>query len=178
MTAVDSLAPPIGRVYNVRPAPRREPPFDDEPSFRHLSRIGPLDRPLPFETAAPAAPVAVRPALSAPHRMPQDLPDPGTISRTILIGIIEVATGLRPAAQLAPYMAPGVQAGLSRDAGSITRLGTAKRPARVHSVHLSAPVDDGVEVAAVLQIGQRFRAVAMRLEAKDSRWRCLRLQIG
>ena len=32
----------------VRPAPRREPPFDDEIPQRHLTLVGPHDRPLPF----------------------------------------------------------------------------------------------------------------------------------
>src|SRR6266566_181210 len=38
---------PSHRV-TVRPAPRREPPFDDEIPERHLTLVGPHDRPLPF----------------------------------------------------------------------------------------------------------------------------------
>ena len=36
------------RPITVRPAPRREPPFDDELPERYLQLIGPHDRPLPF----------------------------------------------------------------------------------------------------------------------------------
>jgi hypothetical protein len=33
-------------------------------------------------------------------------------------------------------------------------------------------------VCATVQTGTRVRAIAMRLEAKDGRWRCVRLQLG
>lgn len=46
--------------YAVRPAPQREPPFDDEPATRHLSLVGPMDQLLPFEPVDPHGPSTLR----------------------------------------------------------------------------------------------------------------------
>jgi len=176
-----------GRPFALRPAPHREPPFDDELPARHLSLVGPLDQPLPFDalpsgllpfeqlgTEAPARPdpFAARP--TGRH----ELPEPGVQARRLVIGMIETVTGRRPASQLRHHTSPTVQAGLARDAGRITRLGTARRPATLHSLHVTEPADGVAEVAAVLRVEGRFRALALRLEGLDGRWRCVRLQIG
>ncbi|HEX8766730.1 MAG TPA: Rv3235 family protein [Jatrophihabitans sp.] len=168
--------------FLLRPAPRREPPFDDEQPGRHLSLVGPLDQPLPFddEGAPPSTmrlawqpdPFAVRPTGR------DELPEPTVLARRLVIGVIETVTGRRSAAQLRHHTSPTVQAGLVRDAGRITRLGTARRPAALHSLHVTEPADGVAEVAAVLRVGDRFRALALRLEGLDGRWRCVRLQIG
>jgi hypothetical protein len=169
------------RRFALRPAPRREPPFDDEQPGRHLSLVGPLDQPLPFDAeATPAAtrldpqpdPFVVRP--TGRH----ELPEPTVLARRLVIGVIETATGRRSASQLRHHTSPTVQAGLARDAGRISRLGTARRPAALHSLHVTEPADGVAEVAAVLRVGDRFRALALRLEGLDGRWRCVRLQIG
>jgi hypothetical protein len=95
-----------------------------------------------------------------------------------VIAVIEAATGRRSAGQLSSHTTPGVQAGLVRDAGRINRLGTAARPASLHSMHLAEPADGVVEAAATVRVGARYRAIAFRLEGLDGRWRCVRLQIG
>ena len=95
-----------------------------------------------------------------------------------MIGVIETATGRRPASQLRQHTSPTVHAGLARDAGRIDRLGSARRPATLHSVHITEPADAVAEVTAVLRVGDRFRALALRLEGFEGRWRCVRLQIG
>jgi hypothetical protein len=48
----------------------------------------------------------------------------------------------------------------------------------VLSVRADEPVDGIAELAATVRIGPRVRAVAMRLEAPDGRWRCTLLQLG
>jgi hypothetical protein len=48
----------------------------------------------------------------------------------------------------------------------------------LHSLHFAEPADGVAEVAAIVRIGDRFRAIALRLEGLDGRWRCVRLQIG
>jgi len=167
----------------LRPAPRREPPFDDEQPGRRLSLVGPLDQPLPFDDLDQTAPT---PLLLRPLADPfavrptgrQELPDPTVLARRLVIGVIETATGRRSASQLRHHTSPAVQAGLARDAGRISRLGTARRPAALHSLHVAEPADGVAEVAAVLRVGDRFRALALRLEGLDGRWRCVRLQIG
>ena len=166
--------------FLLRAAPRREPAFDDEQPRRHLSLVGPLDQPLPFDSVgAPASRLAAEP--DPPESRPtglRELPEPAAFARRLLIGVIETATGRRPASQLRQHTSPTVHAGLARDAGRMDRLGTARRPATLHSVHITEPADAVAEVTAVLRVGDRFRALALRLEGSDGRWRCVRLQIG
>ena len=172
---------PAAPRYTVKVAPVREPPFDDEVPARHLSVVGPLDQRLPFTTpdtvarlrlATTSDPFALRP--TGRH----ELPDPAVFARRFVIAVIETAAGRRPVSHLGRHTAPAVQAGLARKAGQITRLGTAQRPATLHSLHFAEPADGVAEVAAVVRIGDRFRAIALRLEGLDGRWRCVRLQIG
>jgi hypothetical protein len=173
----------VGHPYVIKPAPHREPPFDDELPARHLSLVGPLDRQLPFDAIEPSAPSASRlratsDPFSAQPTGRAALPELAVFARRLVIGIIETATGRRSAAQLGRHTAPAVQAGLAKDAGRIGRLGTAERPATLHSLHYAEPADGVAEVAAIVRIGDRFRAIALRLEGLDGRWRCVRLQIG
>jgi hypothetical protein len=186
-------APRAGRPLVLKPAPHREPPFDDELPARHLSLVGPLDQPLPFDAlpfdalpseglgsdAPPAIGVRARPdPFAARPTGRHELPEPTVQAKRLVIGMIETVTGRRPASQLRHHTSPTVQAGLARDAGRITRLGTARRPATLHSLHVTEPADGVADVAAVLRVGDRFRALALRLEGLDGRWRCVRLQIG
>jgi hypothetical protein len=180
--AAPRSAPRAGR-FAVRNAPPREPPFDDELPARHLSVVGPWDRPLPFATEDVTAPspgrlARLRDPFPTQPTARSDLPDLPRFSRRFAIAVIEVATGRRSAAQLRQHTAPAVHAGLVRDAGRIDRLGTAARPAAIHSVHVTEPADGVAEVAVIVRIEDRFRALAFRLEGLDGSWRCVRLQIG
>ena len=158
----------------IRPAPHREPPFDDESAGRHLSLVGAHDQPLPFTVTPPRSAAPAERTLS----VAEELADPLAFGRRLVIAIIELATGRRSALHLNAHVAPSVLSGLSRDAGRIARLGTSRRPATLHSLHSTTPADGVAELAAVVRVGDRFRAIALRLEAKDARWRCVRLQIG
>ena len=168
--------------FRIRQAPDREPPFDDEAAGPRLALVGPRDQQLPFAVRQ-LAPARTRTA-SEPDsfgRQPtgrDDLPDPRGFARRFVIAVIEAATGRRTAGQLGSHTSPGVQAGLVRDAGRISRLGTAARPATLHSMRLTEPADGVVEAAAIVRVGARYRAIAFRLEGLDGRWRCVRLQIG
>ena len=183
MSAATSLISSPIASYQPRPAPRREPPFEDELPARQLALLGPADQPLPFRGQDPGAPSALRLAM-LPDRFDArptgraELPAPAAFARRLLIGVIETATGRRSASQLSQHTTATVQAGLARDAGRISRLGTASRPATVHSLHLAEPADGVAEIVAVVRVGARFRAIALRLEGLDGRWRCVRLQIG
>jgi hypothetical protein len=161
------------RPMTVRPAPRREPPFDDELP-RHLHMVGPLDQRLPFES--PRRDNGAR-AYPPPHPV---LPDPAAWGRRLLIGIIETAAGRRPLPQLAALLSRSVAHGLGAD---FERAAQRRRPhwthaAGVRTVRACQPADGVAEVCATLQVGHRVRAVAMRLEAHHGRWRCTRLQLG
>lgn len=160
------------RTY-LRPAPRREPGFDDElgPGL-HLA--GPLDRPLPF--AAARRPRPIRPAAV----LPRTLPEPIAWGRRLLVGIIETAGGRRPLQQLAAMLSPSVACGLRSD---FERAARTARPHWTHavtirSVHASEPAEGVAELNATVQAGRRARAIAMRLEEHNGRWWCTRLQLG
>jgi hypothetical protein len=163
------------RSMTVRPAPRREPPFDDEIGPRHLHVVGPLDQQLPFEpTARRARAIPARPV------RPTTLPDPALWGRRLLIGIIETAGGRRPLQQLAALLSPSVAHGLGTDFG---RAAQRRSPhwthaATVRSVRACEPAEGVAELSATVQVGPRVRAVALRLESHEHRWRCTRLQLG
>jgi hypothetical protein len=164
--------------FRLQPAPDREPPFDDEPAAGRRGLAGSRDQQLPFVVAEAAAP-RFRPTGRVGEPEPRDhLPEPGRFARRFAIAVIEAATGRRTAGQLSSYTSPGVQAGLVRDAGRINRLGTATRPASLHSMHVAEPADGVVEAAAIVRVETRYRAIAFRLEGMNGRWRCVRLQIG
>jgi hypothetical protein len=159
----------------VRPAPRREPPFDDEiTAAHHLRVVGPHDRPLPFEPTGARQPQFT---IVAPRT---ELPDPALWGRRLLVGILEAASGKRPLQQLAGLMSPSVALGLRAD---LERSGDLRRPhwtqaASVRSTRATEPREGVAEVCATVQHGPRVRAVALRAEAHQGRWRCTRLQIG
>jgi len=159
----------------VRPAPRREPPFDDEIAPRRLHAVGPLDQQLPFEAAGH------RDRMIAPPPPPRtNLPDPALWGRRLLAGIIETASGRRPLQQLAPLLSRSVAQGLGAD---FERAAQRRRAhwttaAAVRSVRACEPAEGVAELCATVQVGPRVRAIAMRLESHDGRWRCTRLQLG
>ncbi|PZS16327.1 MAG: hypothetical protein DLM57_10630 [Pseudonocardiales bacterium] len=163
------------RAITVRPAPRREPPFDDELPSRHLYAVGPHDQQLPFAAAIHRdRPVAA----CLPPRA--NLPDPAQWGRRLLVGIIETAGGRRPLQQLAALLTPSVAHGLGADfeRAALRRCRHWTHAATVRSVRACEPAEGVAELCATVQVGPRVRAVAMRLESQDSRWRCTRLQLG
>lgn len=174
-TSTDGAGPRV----TIRPAPLREPPFDDQVARRHLRLVGPHDRPLPF--AAPPTPS--RPAAPAVVACDVDgtpLPDAAAWGRRLLVGITESAAGRRPMQQLSALLSPSVAHGLGAD---LERAAQARRPhwtsaASVRTVRATHPRSAVAEVCATVQVGDRVRAVALRLEAHRGRWRCTRLQWG
>jgi hypothetical protein len=155
----------------VRPAPRREPPFDDE--LPELARVTSYDRPLPFE------PVHRPPVQMAPP-LRTGLPDPARWSRRLLIGIIETAGGRRPLNQLTALLSPSVAHGLRSD---FERAAVRGRPhwtatAAIGSIRACEPAENVAELSATVRAGTRVRAIAIRLEARHGRWCCTRLVLG
>ncbi|HEY3738044.1 MAG TPA: Rv3235 family protein [Jatrophihabitans sp.] len=169
LAAPPALAKPR-LVLAVRTAPRREPPFDDELAEplhrgRYEQRL-----PLPRAERREFEPVALDPTL----------PDPSRWARTLLVGVAEVAGGRRALQQLGAMFSFGVSHGLGRDLDRVSMLGRKHWTAAstVRSVRAAQPVEGVAEVSATLQCGERIRAVAMRLERQQGRWKCTRLQLG
>ncbi len=119
--------------------------------------------------------VAERPTASA------DLPEAGPWVAQLVQAVLEVLARERPRQQLVRWLAPEVYAELSRHvaaapaAAPARSAGLARRT--VSSVHVSEPADGVVEASAVAVGGPRARAVAVRLEGWDGRWRCTRLAV-
>ncbi len=164
------------RAVAIRPAPVREPPFDDELDAAAV-RATRYDRPLPFRPAARRRPAMPLPALT-PARAA--LPDPAGWARRLLLGIIETAGGRRPLNQLTALLSPGVAHGLRSEFESAARRG---RPHWTHravigSVRSTEPSDQVAELCATVNDGRRVHAVAIRLEVRHGRWCCTRLVLG
>jgi hypothetical protein len=171
-TSVRAAAPkrPALRVV-VRPAPQREPPFDDELDGRPA--VTPYDQRLPFEIQA----LEYRAPLPA---RPSGLIDPSTWARRLLVGLIESAGGRRPLNQLHSLLSPSIARGLGAD---FERAAQQRAPhwlhrASVGTVRASEPAEGVAELCATVDTGRRVRAIAMRLEEHQGRWRCTRLQLG
>lgn len=175
MTATLAQAPSVPpRPVTLRPAPRREPPFDDErgETTNHLVGFEPR---LPFELVRPPTPL-----WRTPPRSRDGLPDPARWSRRLLLGMVETAGGRRPLHQLAAFLSPSVHHGLTREFERSNLRGAPHWLCRaaVRTVHASEPREGVAELCAVLDTGERAHAVAMRLERSHGRWRCIRLQLG
>lgn len=162
--------PPLRVV--VRPAPRREPPFDDE--LADAPVISAWDRRLPF-----TAPLAPRGPLPAPVRR-DALPQPGAWGRRLLVALIECAAGRRQLQQLGSLVSFSVGRGLAAEFERAAQHGTRHwlRAATVRTVRASEPADGVAELCATVATGERVRAIALRAERQQGRWRCTRLQLG
>lgn len=178
MTALTVSAtppPPSPPRLRVRPVPVAEP--------RPALRVVPDPEPRPpagqgvlvFDGAdRPDEPPA-----AAPHRVP---PPAAAWARQFVQAALEAACGRRPVSQLLRWTAEDVYAMLTRRAALAARLdrsasaGTAS--CLVRSVRLCRPRDGVVEASALAVDRGRYRAVALRLEDADGRWRVTALEIG
>lgn len=106
-----------------------------------------------------------------------DLPDPEPLIQNLTMGMLEVLSGMREVEQLARWLSEeafrslSARTALSRRA-RMNREAPAKRPNyRIRSVQICSCADNVVEAVAVVLGPQRARAVAIRLEGLDRRWR-------
>lgn len=165
----------VATLLSVRPAPRREPPFDDEIPLGLRCAATALDRPLPFP------PATHRPATTAlRRRYDADLADPATWARRLLIGLAESAAGKRPLQQLAGLLTPSIAQGLQADLLRAEAGGQRHwlNLATVRSARAMQPKPGIAEVSVTLAVGRRVRAAALRVERRHDQWRCTRIVLG
>lgn len=109
------------------------------------------------------------------------LPDPRPVAAFLFQAVVEVLAGRRSAGQLTRWMTHDVHTALALRATTVARVrgrGTTVRQAVVRAVRLCHPADGVVEASATVIDGGRVRAVAMRLEGLDGRWRVTALEVG
>ncbi len=129
------------------------------------------------EVAPPTAAPAIRVVPS----------DPGAWASRFAQAVVEVVAGHRHVAQLLSWATPTVFRDLERRAqlaarSTPTRRGipnqrSAMRP-QVGSVHVCRLGPDVAEVSVRVRHGRRSRALALRLEATEGRWRCTAIEFG
>ena len=183
MTAplLDPALPPDGtprRRPTVRRVPPLEPPYDDEIPDGVVIVLSPRQEEIPFDEPPPRRfehDIDFFDPQPTPRR---DLPEPEPWASRFLQAVLETLAGVRPPTQLVEWTNSAVHAQVvratqdrrwSRQAGGL--------PA-VRSVRVGEPADGVAEVCGVVQRGQRYAAVAARLEGFDGRWRCVALNLG
>jgi hypothetical protein len=112
-----------------------------------------------------------------------ELPDPEPLLRNLTQGVLEVLAGVRDIGQLARWMTEETYRVLTTRANLATRARSARgvpasRPVHaILSVRYSAPADGVIEGVVVVAGPARTRAVAIRLEGMDRRWRATSLAL-
>ena len=120
----------------------------------------------------------------APQRTPStQLPDPEPFLRNITRGVLEVFAGVREVDQLARWLTEDAYRKLRTRANLAARARSARGVPAIRPVHAllsvrhSSPADGVVEAVVIVQGPARTRAVALRLEGMDGRWRTTSLAL-
>ena len=118
----------------------------------------------------------------APQRTPtEQLPDPQPLLGNLTIGVLEVLAGVREVDQLARWLGEDAfralvtRANLSARARRARGLTPARPAYRIVSIRTSSPADGVIEGVVITAGPARTRAVAVRLEGWDGRWRATSL---
>lgn len=111
------------------------------------------------------------------------LPDPEPLLTNLARGVIEVFVGIREVDQLARWLAEDafrklvVRANLAARARSARGVQAARPVHQILSVRSMSPADGVVEGVIIVAGPQRTRAIAIRLEGTDGRWRATSLAL-
>jgi hypothetical protein len=111
------------------------------------------------------------------------LPDPGPLIENLARCVIEVLAGARDLDQVARWITDDVQRHLLHRVVLSARARAAKgqktvRPAfTIGTVRTSEPADGVVEAVVIVRGRARVRAVAIRLEGLDRRWRASAINV-
>jgi len=105
------------------------------------------------------------------------LPSPEVFVRNMVRGVLEVVAGVRDAEQLARWMSEDVfrrlvaRTSIAARARSARRVQVYRVVHEIGSIRLSSPTDGVIEATVTASGRTRTRAIAMRLEGIDGRWR-------
>ncbi|MFG1921201.1 Rv3235 family protein [Cryptosporangium sp. NPDC048952] len=151
------------------------------PSRVEMRAMAPLELPFPVDRPPePPQEVSFEPQ-ATPSRA---LPDPAGHARALVLALLEVLSGRRPVRQLRPHLTEEAYARLSarlhraRAAATTRTVGPpAQRPSVRTRIHVGRtlvcePADGIAEITVLARVGTRTRAIAVRLEGLDGRWRC------
>ena len=111
------------------------------------------------------------------------LPDPGPLLENLTRCVVEVLAGARDLEQLARWVSDDVYRHLLKRVVLSTRARrargqTASRPSfSIGSTSVCEPRDGVVEAVVIVRGRARTRAVAIRLEGLDSRWRATAINV-
>ena len=169
---------PVRRRPTVRRVPRIQPPCDDEVPDGVVIVLSPRQEELPFDEPPPRR---FEYDIDFFDRQPtrrRDLPDPEAWATRFLQAVLETLTGARPPVQLQEWTSTAVRAQVVRAAQDRRWARPAGGPPAVRSVRVGEPADGVAEICGVVQRGQRYAAIAARLEGFDGRWRCVALRLG
>jgi hypothetical protein len=160
---------PIATVHPRFPAGRSWQPVGDPVAW-------PVPDPVPFVQGVLAL------SCLPPANPANGPPEPRVWAQRFVSALVEVIDGDRPPAQLARWTSRAVFQSVTRysQAAGRTRVRRRSRTGReqVASVRVSQPAEGAMEVSARIRCGDRFRALAARLDAVDGGWRCTALQLG
>ncbi|HZN71699.1 MAG TPA: Rv3235 family protein [Micromonosporaceae bacterium] len=150
----------------VLPAPRIEPPYDDELAPEPWL-AGTLQQ-LPFDLTQTAT--------SAPVILPVVDPVPTSEARRaahrFLAISLEVLDGYRPPGHLRPLTSPLEFTRVADEIARAARRGSPPPRVRLRELRVCEPRPGIAEIAAVVGRGSRRWAMAVRLERRQSRWLC------
>lgn len=175
--ALPARGPAVETRLALVPAPVCEPPYDDEGvvvplPVRPAPMPGSLTLPFPPPVRTPP-----RPALRlVPEPAVEALPPVRLWARTTATAIAQILTGERPASALRSAVVPEVYDLLRRKAALAAR--SPRHRALLRAVHVCCPAPGTAEVTTVVHGIPRPRAVAFRLEVRQTRWVCTVLELG
>jgi hypothetical protein len=161
-----------GPGLRLLPAPCSAPPYDDE---------RPGGRPLPLRPSAPARrPLRIVPPLEDDHAaaLPpaSDLPAARPFAHALVQRVLEVVAGVRPLSQLQRHTTLEVYDALELTLRTRPRARGPRPDGRaIRSVRIQQHPHGVAEVSATVRRGDRYAAVALRLEAVNGAWRCTEL---
>jgi len=111
------------------------------------------------------------------------LPAPEPLLQNLTIGVLEVLAGVREVEQLARWLGEDAfralitRSNLSARARNARGIAPARPVHRILSTRCSSPTDGVVEGVVIVAGPARTRAVAIRLEGWDGRWRATSLAL-